>query len=159
MNALTVIPDELASAAHAVTGIGSDLSAAQAAAAGPTIGLVPAAADEVSAAITALFSSHAADYQVTAAQAVASSTQFAQHLNSGAFSYATIESALTSLLANTPTWLQPVVGFPFAVAGISLFVGLLLTIGLLDIAYGFAPNLTTTFLEYVDQFLGVLGVL
>jgi PE family len=43
--------------------IGAEVDAAHLAAAGPTAGLIPAAADEVSAAVAALLAGHAQDYQ------------------------------------------------------------------------------------------------
>jgi hypothetical protein len=60
--------------------------------------VVPAAADEVSAAIAQMFSQHAANYQALAGQAAAFNDQFVQHLTAGAFSYADIEATIASLL-------------------------------------------------------------
>ena len=54
-------PDSLAAAAGTLQGIGSALSAQNAAAAAPTTGVVPAAADEVSALTAAQFAAHASD--------------------------------------------------------------------------------------------------
>ena len=51
--------------------IGPTLSTAHMAAAVPTVAVVPAAADEVSAGIAHLFSAHAQDYQALAGRAAA----------------------------------------------------------------------------------------
>ena len=64
MSYLVVAPEFLASAATDLSNIGSALSAANAAA--PMTGILPAAADEVSAGIAHLFSQHAAGYQAQA---------------------------------------------------------------------------------------------
>jgi PE family protein len=63
------------------------------AAAAPTVAVIPAAADEVSASIAHLFSNHAQDYQALAGQAAAFQQQFVQHLNAAAGSYAATEAA------------------------------------------------------------------
>jgi len=52
MSYLVAIPGLLTAAATDMASIGSTLSAANAAALAPTMGVLPAAADEVSAAIT-----------------------------------------------------------------------------------------------------------
>ena len=68
------------------------------AAAAPTLAVLPAAADEVSASIAHLFSQHAADDQALAGQAAAFNDQFVQHLTASAGSYASIEAAIASFL-------------------------------------------------------------
>jgi PE family len=68
MSYVLAVPEMLASAATDLEGIGSALSAANAAAAPPTTGLVAAAADEVSAAVASLFAGHAQEYQALSAQ-------------------------------------------------------------------------------------------
>ncbi|CMI72217.1 PE-PGRS family protein [Mycobacterium tuberculosis] len=55
MSFVIVAPEALMSVASEVAGIGSALNAANAAAAAPTTGVLAAAADEVSAAMAALF--------------------------------------------------------------------------------------------------------
>jgi hypothetical protein len=95
-------PEMMTSAAADLATIGSDLSAAHLAAAAPTVSLIPAAADEVSAAVTHLFSQHAAGYQALAGQAATFNDQFVQHLTAGAFSYASIEATIASLLPVLP---------------------------------------------------------
>jgi hypothetical protein len=106
---LVATPEFMASAATDLATIGSDLSAAHVAAAAPTVSLLPAAADEVSAAVTHLFSQHAAGYQALAGQAAAFQEQFVQHLHAAAFSYADAEAALASWLQNLNPRLDAVV--------------------------------------------------
>jgi hypothetical protein len=74
-------------------GIGSSFSAQNAAAAAPTTGVVPAAADEVSALTAAQFAAHAQLYQAVAAQAAAIHEQFVNTLGTSAGSYAATEAA------------------------------------------------------------------
>jgi hypothetical protein len=85
-------PEMIAAAATDVATIGSMLSAAHSAAA-PTLAVMPAAADEVSASVAHLFSQHAQDYQGLAGQAAAFHEQYVQHLNASARSYAIAEGA------------------------------------------------------------------
>jgi PE family len=59
-------------------GIGSSLSAADAAATLPTTAVVAAAADEVSTAIASLFSGHVQQFQALSAQAAAFHARFVQ---------------------------------------------------------------------------------
>ncbi|BBZ40656.1 PE family protein [Mycobacterium conspicuum] len=85
-------PEMMTAAAGDLAGIGSALSKAHAAAAAPTVGLVPAAADEVSAGIAHLFSRYAEDFQGLAGRAAAFHEHFAQHLTEAAHSYAGAEA-------------------------------------------------------------------
>ncbi|WP_459758505.1 PE family protein, partial [Mycobacterium riyadhense] len=85
--------DMLAAATGDMAGIGSSLSAANAAAAASTTGVLAAGGDEVSAAIAALFSSHAQQYQVLSAQATEFHAQFVQALNNAGGAYAAAEAA------------------------------------------------------------------
>ena len=98
MSFVIATPEIMTSAAADLAAIGSNVSAAHMAAAAPTLAVLPAAADEVSASIAHVFSQHAASYQAMAAEAAAFQGQFVQNLSAGAFSYASIESALASLL-------------------------------------------------------------
>jgi PE family len=93
MSYVTVAPEMMAAAATDLAGIGSALSEARIAAAPPTVALVPAAADEVSAGIAHLFSRYAEDYHALAGRATAFHEQFVQHLNASARSYAATEAA------------------------------------------------------------------
>ncbi|MBS9535669.1 PE family protein [Mycobacterium sp. M1] len=93
MSFVTTQPEALTSAAGNLQAIGSALSAQNAAAATPTTGVVPAAADEVSALTAAQFAAHATLYQSVAAQAAAIHEMFVATLNGSAESYAATEAA------------------------------------------------------------------
>ena len=90
---VTTQPQMLTAAAGNLTGIGSAMAAQNAAAATPTMGVVPAAADEVSALIATQFAAHAANYQAVSAQAAAIHDMFVATLGASANSYAATESA------------------------------------------------------------------
>ncbi|MBV8862359.1 MAG: PE family protein [Mycobacterium sp.] len=90
---VTAHPELLASAAGDLAGIGSAMDAANAAAAGPTAGVVPAAADEVSALTAAQFAAHASSYQTISAQAAAIHSLLVSTLATSATSYAATEAA------------------------------------------------------------------
>jgi hypothetical protein len=93
MSFVTTQPEALSTAATALGGIGLSFSAQNAAAASPTTGVVPAAADEVSALTAAQFAAHAQLYQAVAAQAAAIHEQFVNTLGTSAGSYAATEAA------------------------------------------------------------------
>jgi PE family len=93
MSFVTTHPQILSAAAGDLHGIGSVVSAANAAAAGPTTGLVPAAADEVSASTAAQFAAHAQMYEAISAQAAAIHDQFVATLATSADSYLATEAA------------------------------------------------------------------
>src|ERR1700752_435659 len=78
MSYLVAAPEFLASAATDLSNIGSTLSAANAAAAAPTTGVLAAAEDEVSGVIAAVFSAHGQGFQALGAQAAAFHDQFVQ---------------------------------------------------------------------------------
>lgn len=82
MSFVIAVPDFIGSAATDLTGIGSTLSAANAAAAIPTTEILAAAEDEISTAIAALFASHAQAYQAASAQAAEFGNRFVQALTS-----------------------------------------------------------------------------
>lgn len=85
-------PEMLAAAADTLQSIGATTVASNAAAA-PTTGVVPPAADEVSALTAAHFAAHAAMYQSVSARAAAIHDQFVATLASSASSYAATEVA------------------------------------------------------------------
>ena len=95
---LVVAPELLASAAADLKSIGAELDAAHAAAAAPTTGLVAAGADEVSAAVTALFSEYGQAFHALSAQASTFHTQFVQALSGTQGAYAAAEAANASPL-------------------------------------------------------------
>ncbi len=92
MSNVMAVPEMLAAAATDVSAIGSTINAAHMAAAPPTVAVIPAAADEVSASIAHLFSGVAQDFHALVGQAATFGQQFAQHLNVGAGSYAAAEA-------------------------------------------------------------------
>ncbi|OOK67608.1 PE family protein [Mycobacterium kansasii] len=93
MSYLIAAPDVLTTAAVDVAGIASSVRAANLAALAPTSALMAAAADEVSAAISSLFSGHAKEYQALGAQAAAFHEQFVQALSAASGAYAAAEAA------------------------------------------------------------------
>ena len=93
MSYVTTHPEMLSAAAGNLQGIGSAVSAGNAAAAAPTTGVVPAASDEVSALTAAQFAAHAQMYQDFSAQAAAIHEQFVATLATSAGSYLATEAA------------------------------------------------------------------
>jgi PE family/Histidine phosphatase superfamily (branch 1) len=96
MSLVLVAPDVLETAAADVTQIGSTVTAGNLAAAIPTTEVAAAGADEVSAAIAALFGAHAHAYQAAAAQAETHYEQFARTLSAAAASYAGTEATIAA---------------------------------------------------------------
>ena len=93
MSFVTTQPETLAAAAGTLQGIGSTMSAQNAAATAPTTGVVPAAADEVSALTAAQFAAHAQMYQAVSAQAQEVHEMFVNTLGVSSGSYAATEAA------------------------------------------------------------------
>lgn len=93
MSFVTTQPELLGTAAGSLQGIGSAMMAGNAAAAGPTTGVVPAAADEVSALCAAQFAAHAQMYQAVSAQAAQIHELFVSTLATSGASYAATECA------------------------------------------------------------------
>ena len=81
MSLLVAVPELLESAAADLKSIGAELDAAHAAAAASTTGLAAAAADEVSAAVAALFGEYGQEFQALSAQVSAFHAQFVQALS------------------------------------------------------------------------------
>jgi PE family len=90
---VTTQPEMLTATAASLQSIGSAIDAQNAVAAAPIKGVIPAAADEVSALIAAQFSLHAQAYQAVAAEAAAIHQMFATTLGISAGSYAATEAA------------------------------------------------------------------
>ena len=86
-------PEMLSAAAADLDGIGAVMSAQNAAAAGPTTALVPAAADAVSALTATQFAAHAQLYQLISAQAADIHQKFLSTLAASASSYSATEAA------------------------------------------------------------------
>ncbi len=112
MSFLITAPETLASVATDLASVGSAITAANASAAVPTIVVVAAGADEVSAEIAALFGAHAQAFQALSGQAAAFHDQFVQALNTGADNYASTEAASTSPLQILELGLLDVVNAP-----------------------------------------------
>jgi hypothetical protein len=93
MSYVTTHPEALAAAAGTLHGIGAAMSSQNAAAAAPTTGVVPAAADEVSALTAAQFAAHAQMYQAVSAQAAAIHEMFVNTLHLSGASYRITEVA------------------------------------------------------------------
>jgi hypothetical protein len=117
MSLLVAAPQLLADAASDLAGLGSTISTANATAAATTTGLLPAAADEISTEIAALFSTHGQRFQRLSAQVAAFHEQFVQSLGASANAYATAEASAVQTLRNAinaPA--QAALGHPLTVA-------------------------------------------
>ncbi len=109
-------PELISAAATDLAGIGSTISAANAAASASTTAVAAAAADEVSTAVATLFGAHAQQYQSLGSQMAAFHDDFVRILASGSNLYATAEATNASPLQplldliNAPT--QAILGRP-----------------------------------------------
>jgi hypothetical protein len=92
MSFVATIPAALAAASGDLASIGSVMVAQSAAAAGPTTGVVPAAADVVSALTATQFAAHAQMYQAVAAMAAEVHSLVVSTLAGDAGSYAATEA-------------------------------------------------------------------
>ncbi|HEX5256674.1 MAG TPA: PE family protein [Mycobacterium sp.] len=99
MSFVTAHPDKLSSAASNLQSITAALNVGNAAAAVPTTGVVPAAADEVSILTATQFAAHAARFQALAARALAVHELLAATLAQSAATYAATEAANTAASA------------------------------------------------------------
>jgi hypothetical protein len=93
MTYVMATPELLALAASRLQAIGSSLAAENAAAAAPMTGVVPAAADVVSALTATHFAGHGQTFQAVSAQAAAMHELFVSTLRTSAGSYAATEAA------------------------------------------------------------------
>jgi len=93
MSYVTTAPVLIAEAAGQLRGIGLTVSAANATAAFPTTGVMPAAADEVSAMAAARFAAYGQAYQAIGAHAGMIHERFVSALDTSANSYASTEAA------------------------------------------------------------------
>jgi len=100
MSFMFATPEALAAAASDIAGIGSGITAANAAASLPTTGVLASAADSVSTQVAALLSAHGRGYQQISAQLSTFHDQFAAALNAGANSYASAEAGAANTLAS-----------------------------------------------------------
>ncbi|RFD25735.1 PE family protein [Mycobacterium uberis] len=90
---VTTQPEALAAAAGNLRAIGTVMSVQNAAAAAPTTGVVPAAADEVSVLTAAQFAAHAQVYQAVSALAAQIHESLVTNLSTNSVSYAATEAA------------------------------------------------------------------
>lgn len=84
-------PAAIATAAASLQGIGSTVMAGNAAAAAPTMGVVPPSLDETSALMAASFATHGGVYQAAAGVATAWHELMVAMLGADSASYATTE--------------------------------------------------------------------
>lgn len=93
MSFVVTHPEILTAAAGNLAGIGDAMKAGTAAAAAPTTGVMPPAADVVSAMTAAQFAAHAQMFQQISAQAAAIHDQLVATLQSNAGAYTAAEAA------------------------------------------------------------------
>ncbi|WP_415624059.1 PE family protein, partial [Mycobacterium intermedium] len=98
MSFVIAAPEFLTAAATDLASVGSAVGEASAAASGPTIEVLAAGADEISAAVASVFASYGQSYQAISAQASAFHQSFVQALTGGANAYAATEAAAVSPL-------------------------------------------------------------
>ncbi|KZS68868.1 PE family protein [Mycobacterium kansasii] len=106
MSYLLTAPEMVATAATDLDGIAAALYAANAAAAGPTTGLLAAAEDEVSRAIATLFGAFGQEYQAVVTHAAAFHTEFTRALAAAASAYAQAEATASNALSAFNTQVQ-----------------------------------------------------
>jgi hypothetical protein len=114
-------PQIMAAVATDVERIASAIIAANAAAAGPTSGLLAPAADEVSTAITNLFGAYSREYQAVANHAAAFHNEFVRTLGAAGNAYANTEGANTAAIGGTSQAPSP--QFTPISAELTLFTG------------------------------------
>ncbi|WP_156766433.1 PE family protein, partial [Mycobacterium sp. E2327] len=112
MSFLVALPNGLEAAATDLAGIGSSLGEVNRVVAAATTELLPAGADDVSAAIAAVFGAHGRVYQTLGTQAAAFHRQFAQAVQAGAAAYAGAEAANANPLQAVEQELLGVVNAP-----------------------------------------------
>ncbi|MBS9533812.1 PE family protein [Mycobacterium sp. M1] len=93
MSFVSALPEELTATAADLHRVGELVTAQNAAAAAPTTGVIPAAADEVSALTAAQFARHAQLYQVISKRAAVVHALFVSTLQHSAQSYAATDAA------------------------------------------------------------------
>jgi hypothetical protein len=110
MSFVTTLPEALAAAAGQLQTIGTTLAAENAAAAAPTTGVVPAAADQVSALQATQFAAYGTWYQQVSAQAQAVHEMFVNTLGTSAGSYGATEAANTAAAGSPMSGLSGLLG-------------------------------------------------
>ncbi|WP_205876020.1 PE family protein [Mycobacterium camsae] len=96
MSFVTAATDFIVNAAQDIAGVGTQVSATNAAAAAATTEILSAGADEVSQAIAAPFDTHAMQYQSFSAQVAAFHQNFVQIRRASGAAYAATEATNTS---------------------------------------------------------------
>lgn len=162
------VPEMMTAAATDLATIAENVNAAHMVAVPPTVAVVPAAADEVSAAIASVFAEHAQAFQGFAAKAAAFNDQFVQTLKSGGAAYAATEatSAASLLPLSAAEGIEITnIGDLLPLLGIALFLLFLAWGGLLVglISLPFLPigilNIVVTGLPYgLPYILASLGI-
>ena len=133
MPGVIAFPDLMSTAANELAHLGSTLDIARLTAAAPTVSLLPAAADEVSAGIANLMSTHALAFQAMAQSASTFHQLFTHNINAAAASYSSAESGIAATLTLTIPSLSD-----FFQAGLSDFAT---SIGNFVDSFGSFPNL------------------
>src|SRR5277367_5812680 len=101
MSFVTTQPEALTAAASALQTLGTSMAAQNTAAAPPTTGIAPAAADPVSALQVAQFSAYGSWYQQVSAQATAMHQMLVNTLGTSAGSYGETEAANQTATGST----------------------------------------------------------
>ncbi|MGB9306780.1 MAG: PE domain-containing protein, partial [Mycobacterium sp.] len=122
MSFLTTIPQELLAAAAQLEGIGTSLTAQNAAAAAPTTAIAPAASDQVSQIQAGIFAAYGTLYQQIAAEAQAIQQQFVQNLGLSSGTYTTMEAA-NAAAANASAAGSPADNLVTQIGNLSTFLG------------------------------------
>jgi PE-PPE domain/PE family len=154
MTSLVTQPQLLATAAADAEQINSAISAARAAAAGPTTGLAAAAEDEVSAMTATMFGAYGQEYQALLQQAAAFHEQFVATLAAAGNAYAGAEAAAQSLLTGN-TAASPVYAAAATAAADPQVTAILIMTG----SGTATPSLTymnNVFTRYLSNFTGPL---
>src|SRR6202035_2410423 len=153
---VSTAPAAIAAAATQLEGIGNSFSAESSAAAAPTTGLAPAAADEVSALQAGVFSTYGQLYETVSAEAQAIHQQFVNLLQSSSSSYSDTEAAnqagaAASSLSNASSGPSSAASSaaPTTITGLISSLTTLLTTG---IAGGLSSNLIQVPLDEVGNF-------
>ncbi len=127
MSFVTTDPEALIAAAGNLEGVGSAMAAQNAAAAAPTTGVVPAAADEVSALQATQFAAYGTLYQQISAQATAIQEMFVNTLRTSANSYEATEAANATAGSSSGSWITDLINLltgsasgPYGLAGSTL---------------------------------------
>lgn len=103
MSFVSAQPSFVESVARDLAGVRSTLSTATTTAAGPTVSVLAAARDEISHAIAAAFGSYGQQFQSLTTQATGFHDRFTSLLHTGAFQYATAETANAAQVINGGT--------------------------------------------------------